>query len=362
MRLTTSEIAKIVGGTIYGDENATISRAAPVLQADEETLTFAANDVNLARLPGCKAPIAIVAESDVSSLDRSCVPTLISVASNVEETFLRVAQSLHPRRKPRQVGISPAADVAASAVIGGGTQIHPNATISEDVEIGTGCTIFPGVFLGCGVKVGNNVVLHPNVVIYEDVTIGNNCTVHANATIGADGFGYRPIDGRHVRIPHVGVVEIQDDVDVGAGTTIDRAKVGATVIGRGTKIDNQVMVAHNCELGEHNLLASQAGLAGSVTTGSYVVFAGQVGVADHVDVGEGAIFGAKCGVHRSMPGGETYLGAPAAPISETRKQLMALRKLPDMRKTVREMEKELSQLKQQIGSIRDADDLPAKAA
>lgn len=353
MRLTASEIAKIVGGTVHGDETAAVDNAAPVHQAGRNTLTFAANEPNVRRLPECEAPVVIVGENDATVAQASGPASVVVVAGDVEEAFLRVAQSLHPPRKQVQTGVSPAADIAPSAVIGGGCNIHPNVTISADAEIGSGCTIFPGAFVGRGVILGNNVVVHPNVVIYDDASIGNNCILHANSVIGADGFGYRLIDGQHVRIPHFGTVCIEDDVEIGAGTTIDRAKVGRTVIGQGTKIDNLVMVGHNCELGKHNLLVSQVGMAGSVTTGDYVVCAGQVGIADHVHLGDGAMFGAKCGVHRDMPGGQTYLGAPAAPIDETRRQLMALRKLPDMRKTVRTMEKELAALKAAVESVQE---------
>ena len=353
MRLTATEIAKIVDGTVQGDGTAAVERAAAVHQAGENTLTFAANEANLRRLAECQAPVVIVGEADAPVAEAAGKASLIVVSGDVEEAFLRVAQSLHPPRAVAEIGVSPAADIAPSALIGGGCNIHPNVTISADVEIGSGCTLFPGAFVGRGVTLGSNVVLYPNVVIYDDATIGNNCIIHANAVIGADGFGYRLIDGTHVRIPHLGTVRIEDDVEIGAGTTIDRAKVGTTVIGQGTKIDNLVMVGHNCELGKHNLLVSQVGLAGSVTTGNYVVCAGQAGIADHVHLGEGAIFGAKCGVHRDMPGGQTYLGAPAAPIDETRRQLMALRKLPDMRKTVRAMEKELAALKAAFESAQE---------
>jgi UDP-3-O-[3-hydroxymyristoyl] glucosamine N-acyltransferase len=363
MRLTAKDIAKIVGGTIHGDENIVVDKASAVQQADETTLTFAANDTNLRRLSGCPAAIAIVDEENLEAACDIFHGVVVSVSCDVEQSFLHVAQSLHPPREPRKTGVSPAADVAASAMIGGETNIHPNATISEHVEIGIGCTIFPGAYLGRGVKLGDNVTLHPNVVLYDNVSVGDNCTIHANSVIGSAGFGYRQIDGQHVHIPHVGTVRVEANVEIGACTTIDRAKVGETVVGRGTKIDNLVMVAHNCEIGEHNLLAAHVALAGSATTGKYVVCAGQVGVADHVDIGDGAVFGAKSGVHRSMPGGETYLGAPAAPIHETRRQWMALRKLPDMRETLRDLEREVASLKQTLGTVNAANvDGQTKAA
>lgn len=354
MRLTAIEIANAINGTVHGDENASVSVAKSVQQAGPDALTFAANDANLQKLAATTAAIAIVAPQDLEAAQANPDLTVITSNADIETSFLNIAARLHERPEPRQTGISPAADIASSAVIGEGTHIHPNATISENVEIGACCTIYPGVFVGQDAKVGDNVTLYPNAVIYDGVTIGNNVTLQANTVIGADGFGYRTQDGEHVRIPHLGTVRIEDNVEIGACSTIDRAKVGETVIGAGTKIDNHVMVAHNCELGKHNLLASQVGFAGSTTTGDYVVCGGQVGVADHVHLGHGAVFGAKCGVHRDMPGGQTYLGAPASPIDETRRQLMAIRKLPDMRKSLRAAEKQLAALVATIASLEAA--------
>ena len=226
----------------------------------------------------------------------------------------------------------------------------------EDASIGDNCSIGHGVVIGAGCRIGNNVTIHPNSVLYDDVIVGNDVTIHATCVIGADGFGYRLVDGRHEHLPHYGTVRICDDVEIGAGTTIDRAKVGETVIGSGTRIDNQVMIGHNCVIGRNNLLVSQVGCAGSVTTGDYVVCAGQVGIADHVHLGDGAIIGAKAGVHRDMPGGQSYLGAPASPAGEATRQLMALKKLPELRSTVKKLQKEIATLTARMddSSINDA--------
>lgn len=354
MRLTATDIAQLTGGAVDGAETRAVTTAAPVHQADPQTLTYAADEANLRRLRDCSAAIAIVAAEQLAAArSANSEMTFVYVTTDVEDAFLMAALSLHPQREQPQTGVSPAADIAPTATIGGETNIHPNATVSAEAEIGCRCTIYPGAYIGRGVVLGNDVVVHPNVVIYDDVTVGDSCIIHANAVIGADGFGYRPVNGRHVRIPHLGTVRLGNDVEIGAGSTIDRAKIGETVIGDGTKIDNLVMIGHNCELGRHNLLASQVGFAGSVSTGDYVVCAGQVGIADHVHLGDGAIFGAKCGVHRDMPGQATYLGSPASPIGETRKQLMAIRKLPDLRKTVRDLERQLTDLKASLEANAD---------
>ncbi|MCA9038401.1 MAG: UDP-3-O-(3-hydroxymyristoyl)glucosamine N-acyltransferase, partial [Planctomycetaceae bacterium] len=218
------------------------------------------------------------------------------------------------------------------------------------------CDIHAGVVIGDGCQIGDHVTIHANTVIYHDSIIGNNVTIHATCVIGADGFGYRLVDGGHQRLPHYGIVRICDDVEIGAGTTIDRAKIGETLINSGTRIDNQVMIGHNCQIGRHNILISQVGFAGSVSTGDYVVCAGQAGIADHVHLGTGAIIGAKAGVHRDMPGGQAYLGTPAAPAAETGRQLMALRRLPEMRSTLKQLEKEIEILRRSIRELQSQQD------
>ncbi len=185
--------------------------------------------------------------------------------------------------------------------------------MAEDVVIGEHCDIHPGVSIGPGCRIGDHTILYPNVVLYHDVQIGQRVILHAGAVIGTDGFGYQLAEGKHQKLHHYGHVRIEDDAEIGANTTIDRALVGETIIGQGTKIDNLVMIAHNCELGQHNVLASQVGFAGSVTTGDYVVCAGQVGIADHVHLGTGSVLAAQAGVHKSLAGGKVYFGGARQP-------------------------------------------------
>ncbi|HEX6985347.1 MAG TPA: UDP-3-O-(3-hydroxymyristoyl)glucosamine N-acyltransferase, partial [Planctomycetaceae bacterium] len=289
----------------------------------------------------------------VSPAERAEIPpasdarTLV-VADDPKEAFFAVLARLKPARPRIAFGQSPHAFIHPNAKVGPGTNVHPGATISSGAVVGANCDIHPGVCIGPGCKIGDHVQLHPNVVVYHDVTIGNRVTIQAGSVIGADGFGYRTRDGRHERIPHFGTVRIEDDVDVGACTTIDRAVIGETVIGQGTKIDNNVVIAHNCRLGRHNLLVSQVGFAGSVTTGDYVVCAGQVGIADHVHIGTGAVLGAKAGVHKDLAGGRTYLGAPAAPIEEATRAVMTMQKLPQLRQSLRELERQVAELRKRI--------------
>lgn len=247
---------------------------------------------------------------------------------------------------------NPAVDSPKSALLGEkaqfaeSTEISRKAIIGDRVKIGERCRIHAGAVVGDDCVLGDDVVVYPNAVLYPRCQIGNRVIIHATAVLGADGFGFRFQHGQFVKNEHLGCVIVADDVEIGAGTTIDRGMIEPTQIGQGTKIDNQVMIAHNCQIGSHNVFASQVGLAGSITTGDYCRFAGQVGVADHVTIGNGCSLGAKAGVHRNIPDGETHIGYPAGPESEQRRIAMTMQKLPEMRQRLRQLEKELSQLQQ----------------
>jgi UDP-3-O-[3-hydroxymyristoyl] glucosamine N-acyltransferase len=206
------------------------------------------------------------------------------------------------------------------------------------------------------------VVLFPGVVLYADVTLGDRVVIHASSVIGADGFGYRFRNGRHEKLTHFGTVRVGNDVEIGACTTVDRAMIGETVIGEGSKLDNLVIIAHNCELGRHNIIVSQVGFAGSVTTGDYVVCAGQAGVADHVRLGQGSTIGAKTGVTSDVPAGETYLGIPGRPANEVKAAVIATRRVPALRKSVKQLEAQVALLTSQLESLVAADDTSSKSA
>jgi UDP-3-O-[3-hydroxymyristoyl] glucosamine N-acyltransferase len=273
------------------------------------------------------------------------------IVEDPKQAFLQVLELFHPKRKRRNVGISSHATVHPTVKVGLHTNIYPGAHIAEDVIIGEHCDIHPGVCIGPGCRIGDYSVLHPYVVLYHDIHLGKRVTIHAGAVIGTNGFGYQFINGKHECLHHYGSVRIEDDVELGANATIDRGLIGPTIIGEGSKLDNQVQVAHNCEMGKHNLLAGHTAWAGSVTSEDYVVCAGQVGVADHVHMGKGAVVAAQAGVSRNLAGGQTYFGYPAMEIGEMRKQLAALRKLPELREQVREMAAQLKSLQAQIQKL-----------
>ncbi|HTV76515.1 MAG TPA: UDP-3-O-(3-hydroxymyristoyl)glucosamine N-acyltransferase, partial [Candidatus Baltobacteraceae bacterium] len=238
-------------------------------------------------------------------------------------------------------GIHPTAVIAQSAQIDPAAHVGPHCVIGERVKIGARSVLLAGNFVGDDSKIGDDAGIFPNVTIYPRTEIGNRVRIHANSVIGADGFGYVQDGGVHRKIPQIGTVVIGDDVEIGAGVTIDRGALGPTVIGRGTKIDNLVQVGHNVEIGEHSLLCGQAGIAGSSKLGNYVVIAGQAGIAGHLKIGNQATVTSKSGVMNDVPDGEKWFGIPAQPDKEMKRQIIAQRQLPELLKRVAELEKKL---------------------
>ena len=344
MATTVEAIAALLGAEVRGDAGRQIQGAQALSKAGPHEITFVAGEQNVRRLKLSRAGAALIARTAADALrGESPVPSLI-IVEDAQAAFLKLLGVLRPRRPRSEIGVSPHAYVRPTARIGRRTNIYPGAWVGEGVTIGDDCDIHPGVVIGDGCTISDRTVIHANAVLYADVHVGAGVTIDACAVLGADGFGYKLVEGRHQRLPHFGGVRVEDDVEIGACTTIDRSMIGETVIGQGTKLDNLVVVAHNCELGRHNILVSQVGLAGSVTTGDYVVCAGQVGVADHVHLGDRCVIGAKSGVHKDLPGGRTYLGAPAIPEAEAGKVLMAQKKLPELRRQVKALEARVAEL------------------
>ncbi len=215
--------------------------------------------------------------------------------------------------------------------------IYPFAYVGDGAVIGDGTTLHPGAVIGEGCKLGRDCIIHPNAVLYQNVTLGDRVEIHAGSVLGGDGFGYRQVDGRHVKIPHSGRLEVENDVEVGANCTIDRATFETTRIGEGTKIDNLVMIGHNNQIGRHNLLCGQVGIAGSCKTGDYVVMAGQAGIKDKTQIGDRVIVGAQAGVHRNIPDGQNVLGSPAIPVREQRRIFQMIARLPEMHRQLRDL-------------------------
>jgi UDP-3-O-[3-hydroxymyristoyl] glucosamine N-acyltransferase len=348
MVATLEKLAQRVNGEIVGDGALEIRGVAALEKAGPQDLSFAGDEPNLRKLATARAGACLVARSAAGSPALQGAQAALVLVDDPLDAFIATVQYLRPFPPRAPIGISQAAHVDPSAVIGEGTNVFPGAYIDAGAVIGRDCDLYPGVYVGCNCRVGDECVLRPHVVLYSDVTLGSRVLVHAAAVIGADGFGYRFRQGRFEKIPQLGWVEIHDDCEIGAGATIDRGMVGPTIIGEGTKLDDQVMIGHNCELGRHNAFASQVGMAGSVTTGDYVRLAGQVGIADHVHLGERCTLGAKAGVHKDIPAGETYIGLPARPEQEQLRIVMATGKVPEMRKQIRELDARLSGVVKQL--------------
>jgi UDP-3-O-[3-hydroxymyristoyl] glucosamine N-acyltransferase len=338
MSLALSQIARLVEGQLTGDGTLEITGAATLRAARPGEITLADHPKLAAQLSRSEASAAIVPAS-LQPADRPYI-----TVTDVHGAFARIVAHFRPPRQTHFRGISPAAYVDPTARIAAGVEVHPQAFIGADVEIGEGTIIQSGVRILDGCKIGPQCMLFPNAVLYENTTLGQHVIVHANAVLGAYGFGYSTVDGRHKLNAQLGYVEVQDDVEIGAGTTIDRGTYGPTVIGSGTKIDNLVQIGHNCRIGRHNLICSQVGIAGSCTTGEYVVMAGQVGLADHLHIGDGALLGAKAGLMTDALSGKRYLGAPAVEERQFFRSISLIQQLPQLRRQLHEAQQAIVRL------------------
>jgi UDP-3-O-[3-hydroxymyristoyl] glucosamine N-acyltransferase len=342
---TVQELAALVQGRVLGDGSRVIQRATTVELSEPGTLVFVESERYLAMLPQCQASAAIVPDALVvkyaDQLPRLPATLSLIVVEHPLTAFVELAAHLRGERRDEATGIDPRAVVHPSAVIGPEASIHPYAVIGEGAVLGARCRILPGAVVGRRCRLGEDVTLHPHAVLYDDVVLGDRVIIHANAVIGADGFGYRLHNGRHVKMPQLGGVEIGADVEIGACSMVDRGVFTPTRVGDGTKIDNLVQIGHNCQIGKHNILASQTGLGGSCTSGNYAMFAGQSGIADHLHIGEKAAVGAKSGVSRNIPDGIRVFGIPARPESEFKRLLHGLSKLPEMLRDLRAIQRRL---------------------
>jgi UDP-3-O-[3-hydroxymyristoyl] glucosamine N-acyltransferase len=342
MQATLGELARLVDGHLVGDANLVISGAASLADAQPGEITLVDGAEKGQRLRLSQAS-AVVAPRDFLP------PAMATIqVDDIHLAFAKIIRHFRPQRVARRQGVSPQAMISPSARLGRDVDIHPLATIGDDVEIGDGVTIHSGVQVMAGSKIGAGTTIFPNAVLYEDTLVGPRCVIHAGAVLGAYGFGYCFVAGRHRLSAQLGNVILEADVEIGANTTVDRGTYGPTVIGEGTKIDNQVMVAHNCRIGRHNLLCSQVGIAGSTTTGDYVVMAGQVGVRDHVHIGDGAVLGAMAGVINDVAAGARLVGIPATPEREQMVKQAALAKLPEMRKQLKGLQTLVERLLQSM--------------
>jgi UDP-3-O-[3-hydroxymyristoyl] glucosamine N-acyltransferase len=350
MSLALSDVAGLVQGTLVGAGDTPIHGAATLACARPGEITLADNARLAPNLARSQATAVIVGPG----FEPAGLPYI--VVGDVHAAFAKVVQHFRPRRAIRPINISPAAQIATTAQLSEGVQIHPLATIADEVQIGPRTIIHSGVRLLEGCKIGADVTIFPNAVLYENTIVGDRVIIHAAAVLGAYGFGYTQVGGKHKLSHQLGYVEIGDDVEIGAATTIDRGTYGPTIVGEGTKLDDQVMIGHNCRVGRHNLICSQAGMAGSATSGDYVVIAGQVGVRDHVHVGDGAMLGAQSGIMNEVPPGRRVLGSPAIDEKEQYQVWATMYKLPAMRKKLHELERQVEELTRRLKLVHERQD------
>lgn len=336
MPLSAAEIANHLGGVLIGDPTLILKGFAPADRAQPGDLTFAENESYFVRAEQ-SAAAAIIVDGPFASTRK----VLIRVPS-ARIAFAKVLPLFFPDPVFRP-GIHPTAIVPASAKIDPSAHIGPYCVLSDGVRIGPRSVLQGGDFIGPNCVVGEDANLFPNVTLYPASEVGNRVRIHSGTVVGSDGFGYVEDAGIHRKVPQIGSVIIRDDVEIGANVTIDRGALGPTIIGRGTKIDNLVQIAHNVTIGEHCLVVSQAGIAGSSKLGNYVVIAGQVGIAGHLKIGNHVSVAAQSGVMRSIPDGEKWLWSPAQPDRQAKRQMIALQQLPDLLRRFNELEKRVLQ-------------------
>ena len=343
MKFTAQQIASFINGEVIGNKDTEIYTFAKIEEGTPGALSFLANPKYTEYIYTTNSSVVLVNKDFEAKGDIKA--TLIKV-DNAYESLAKL-MTMYEASKPKKQGISSLAYISPTAKVGENCYIAPFAVIGDGCEIGDGCYIHDGVSVGDGAKIGNNCILYAHVTVYHDCRIGNNCILHSGCVIGADGFGFAPTPSGYDKIPQTGIVVIEDNVEIGANTCIDRATMGSTVVHSGVKLDNLIQIAHNDEIGSHTVMASQAGIAGSAKIGEWCMIGGQAGVSGHCKMGDRTIVGAQCGIIGSRKGGETLLGSPAMDAKEYIRASAYLKKLPELDKKVKELMKEIEALKKQ---------------
>ncbi|MBI3332631.1 MAG: UDP-3-O-(3-hydroxymyristoyl)glucosamine N-acyltransferase [Candidatus Omnitrophica bacterium] len=338
------EIARLVGGEVVGDGDTLITGICGIKEAKRGDLTFVANSKYLPLLEATKAS-AVITSQEVDSAPKPIIRT-----ENPSLAFAKLATLLTPVVDHHPTGISPKAVLGKRVRLGRGVAIQPFAVVEDDVRIGDRTVIYAGCYIGRGTEIGSDCLIYPNVSVRERVQIGHRVIIHSGTVIGSDGFGFATVKGIHHKIPQIGTVVIEDDVEIGANVTIDRARFGKTVVGKGTKIDNLVQIAHNVEMGSDCIIVAQSGISGSTTLGNHVVLAGQAGVVGHITIGDHVMVGAQAGVSKSIPPETSVWGSPAKPLAKAKRVNAAAQRLPEWVKTVEEMKRKVEALERRLGT------------
>lgn len=341
MEFTAKQIAEFVQGKIEGDENVSVNTFAKIEESTPGAISFLSNPKYTHFIYDTKSSIVLIDES--VELEKEVSATLIRVKSAYEAVakLLQLYESMKPQKK----GINSLAFISPSAKIGKDCYIGAFAYIGENVEIGDGCKIYPHATIEDNSKLGNDCSIFPNVTIYHSCHLGNNVTIHAGSVIGADGFGFAPNTEGYAKIPQIGIVTIEDNVEIGANTCVDRSTMGSTYLRKGVKLDNLVQIAHNTDIGENTVMSAQVGIAGSTKVGAWCMFGGQVGIAGHVKIGDKVFLGAQSGVPGGLKDNQTLIGTPPMEPKAYFKSQAIFRKLPELYKQINSLQKELDELK-----------------
>ncbi|MBM3252780.1 MAG: UDP-3-O-(3-hydroxymyristoyl)glucosamine N-acyltransferase [Candidatus Omnitrophica bacterium] len=339
---TVGDIAKLIDGEVVGDRSVVITDVCGIKEAKEGDITFIANPRYLPLIEMTKAS-CIITPYEVCSAPKPIIRT-----ENPSLAFARVISLLSPDIVRYPKGIHKTAVIGENVKLGRGVAIGPYCVIEDNVSIGDKTVLYAGVYVGHNTKIGQDCLIYPHVSIRENITIGSRVIIHSGTVIGSDGFGFVAVEGIHHKIPQVGVVVIEDDVEIGANVTIDRARFGKTQIGKSTKIDNLVQIAHNVIIGENSIIVAQAGISGSTTIGKNVTLAGQSGVAGHINIGDYAVVAGQAGVTKSIPPNTCVSGYPAKPHNQAKRINALIQRLPLIVKRIERLEKELKGLEERL--------------
>ena len=344
MEFSAKQIAEFIQGEIIGDENASVHTFAKIEEGVPGAISFLSNPKYTHYIYSTQSSIVLV-NKDFTA-EHEIKTTLIKV-ENAYESLAKLL-NLYEMSKPKKVGIDPLAFISPTAKIGKDVYIAPFACVEDNAEVGDNTILHPHVTVGSGAKVGDNCILYSHVTIYHDCRVGNNCILHAGCVIGADGFGFAPTPDGYSKIPQIGIVILEDDVEIGANTCIDRATMGATIIRKGVKLDNLIQIAHNDEIGSHTVMAAQVGVAGSTKVGEWCMFGGQVGLAGHIKVGDRVGIGAQAGVPGNVASNSNILETPAFDAKQFFKSSVVYKRLPEVYTTLNNLQKEINELKKQL--------------
>ncbi len=342
MEFTAKQIADFIGGIVEGDANATVNTFAKIEEGKKGAISFLSNPKYTHYIYETQSSIVLINKDLV--LEHPVNATLIRV-DNAYECVAKLLQ-LYDAARPKKQGVDSLAFISPSAKIGENVYIGAFAYIGDNAVVGDGSSIYPHSTIGDNVKLGKGCKIYPNVSIYEGCRLGNNVTIHSGSVIGADGFGFAPNTEGYDKIPQIGIVTIEDNVEIGANTCIDRSTMGTTTIRKGVKLDNLVQIGHNVEVGENTVMSAQTGIAGSTKIGSWCMFGGQVGIAGHITIGDKTFLGAQSGVPGSIKGNETLIGTPPMEPKAYFKSQAIFRRLPEMYKQISELQKQIKELQE----------------